>query len=175
MCAFEYYSYEDYKHWQGDWELIDGIAYAMAPSPVFNHQVFAYEIAFRFRTAFDKCGCIVLGEEDYKIDEYNVVKPDVVVVCEMFERYITKAPKIIVEVVSPSTAKRDEKIKFEIYEKEKVDYYVLFYPNDKMVKVYKHNGEKFDKLKDSDEYEFEIEDCKGKVNFKAIFERFKGL
>jgi len=24
-----HYTYEDYKHWEGDWELINGIAYAM--------------------------------------------------------------------------------------------------------------------------------------------------
>ncbi len=27
----EYYTYDDYKEWDGDWELIDGVAYAMAP------------------------------------------------------------------------------------------------------------------------------------------------
>ena len=38
MCAYEYYTYDDYIHWEGDWELIDGIAYAMAPSPLKSHQ-----------------------------------------------------------------------------------------------------------------------------------------
>ena len=38
MCAFEYYTYDDYIKWEGDWELIDGIAYAMAPSPLKTHQ-----------------------------------------------------------------------------------------------------------------------------------------
>ena len=26
------YNYEDYKQWEGDWELIGGLAYAMAPA-----------------------------------------------------------------------------------------------------------------------------------------------
>ena len=43
MLAFqeEYlpnYNYEDYKHWKGEWELIDGIPYAMAPAPNITHQ-----------------------------------------------------------------------------------------------------------------------------------------
>ena len=29
----ETYTYDDYKNWQGDWELIYGHPYAMAPSP----------------------------------------------------------------------------------------------------------------------------------------------
>ena len=30
----ETYTYEDYKRWEGDWELIDGVPLAMAPSPI---------------------------------------------------------------------------------------------------------------------------------------------
>ena len=26
-----YYTYEDYRQWKGDWELIDGVPFAMAP------------------------------------------------------------------------------------------------------------------------------------------------
>ena len=33
-----HYTYDDYKIWEGRWELIDGVAYAMAPSPIFKHQ-----------------------------------------------------------------------------------------------------------------------------------------
>ena len=35
-----------------------------------------------------------------------------------------KAPKIIVEILSPATAKKDETVKFEIYEAEGVPYYI---------------------------------------------------
>ena len=28
-----HYSYQDYRRWEGDWELIEGIPYAMTPSP----------------------------------------------------------------------------------------------------------------------------------------------
>jgi len=33
----EYYTKADYEQWDGDWELIDGIAYAMVPSPLVVH------------------------------------------------------------------------------------------------------------------------------------------
>lgn len=32
------YTYEDYLKWDGQWELIDGVPYSMAPSPSFTHQ-----------------------------------------------------------------------------------------------------------------------------------------
>jgi len=34
----ERYSIEEYEQWEGDWELIYGDAYGMAPSPGFEHQ-----------------------------------------------------------------------------------------------------------------------------------------
>ena len=38
-----HYTYDDYKTWEGEWELIDGIPFArnssmMAPAPEIKHQ-----------------------------------------------------------------------------------------------------------------------------------------
>ena len=33
-----HYTYEDYCQWEGRWELIDGIPYAMSPAPTPHHQ-----------------------------------------------------------------------------------------------------------------------------------------
>ena len=32
------YTYADYAQWEGRWELMDGVPFAMAPSPSFQHQ-----------------------------------------------------------------------------------------------------------------------------------------
>ena len=32
MCAIEYYTYDDYLLWEGDWELICGYPLMMSPS-----------------------------------------------------------------------------------------------------------------------------------------------
>jgi len=39
------YTYEDYKLWEGDWELIYGVPYAMAPAPMIKHQAISSKIA----------------------------------------------------------------------------------------------------------------------------------
>ncbi len=43
MSAVEYYTYEDYCHWEGKWEMIWGVPLAMAPAPMIKHQSIAYE------------------------------------------------------------------------------------------------------------------------------------
>ncbi|MBU1667329.1 Uma2 family endonuclease, partial [bacterium] len=100
----EYYTYDDYKEWEGDWELIDGVAYAMAPAPMRKHQAIASAIISMLYTQLEEClECEVLGEIDYKVDDYTTLKPDIVLTCgETNERYLTKAPEIVVEIISKS-------------------------------------------------------------------------
>jgi len=40
----EYYTFEDYQQWEGDWELIEGMPYAMAPSATVTHQTVGLNI-----------------------------------------------------------------------------------------------------------------------------------
>jgi len=38
------YTYSDYCQWEGDWELIEGVAVSMAPAPMKIHQKIAREM-----------------------------------------------------------------------------------------------------------------------------------
>ena len=176
MCAYEFYTYDDYKQWEGDWELIDGIPHAMAPAPVISHQFLATEISRLLGNQIEDCEkCFVVMEEDYKIDEYNILKPDVSMICNQFDKYITKAPEIVVEVISPSTARRDEKTKFQIYQEEGVKYYILIYPNELKAKLYKLENRKYVKEGDftDESYKFENLTCEIEVNFEKVFKKIK--
>jgi len=76
-----YYTYDDYKLWEGDWELIDGIPFAMAPAPTRKHQSISGAILANIYEQIDEYqNCEVLSEVDYKISERTVVRPDVVLV-----------------------------------------------------------------------------------------------
>jgi len=173
----EYYTYDDYKEWEGEWELIEGIPLAMAPAPMRKHQSLASEIIYNLREQLEACmQCEVLGEIDYKVSDDTILKPDIVLTCgETNESYLTKAPEIIVEIISKSTAKRDEKYKFEIYEKEKVNYYILVYPDDLRAKVYKLKDSKYDKEGDflQESYHFEETTCSVSLDFERVFKRFR--
>ena len=177
MCAVEYYTYDDYCQWKGDWELIAGVPLAMAPAPMINHQVIAGDILFELKSSMGACReCLVFGEADWKVNDDTIVKPDVVLICnETNDAYMTKAPEIIVEVISKSTAKRDEKTKFKLYEEEKVKYYIIVYPDDLKAKVYRLENGKYTKEGDflTESYDFTEATCKASINFEKVFERFR--
>jgi len=77
-----HYTYDDYKLWEGKWELYDGIAVAMSPAPTRKHQSLASEIIYNIREELDECPkCEVLGEVDYKVSNDTILRPDVVLTC----------------------------------------------------------------------------------------------
>jgi len=171
------YTYDDYRQWEGDWELIEGVPVAMAPAPMVKHQNLAAEIIYHLRRQLDSCPeCDVLSEVDYKVDDQTVLRPDVLLTCgDDGEAYLTKAPEIIVEVVSPSTARRDEVYKFDIYQSEKVKYYILVYPEDLRAKIYKLDGKRYDKQGDflTQSYRFDETTCKVELDFDKVFARLR--
>jgi len=89
--------------------------------------------------------------------------------------HLVKAPEIIVDIISPSTAHRDEKYKFEIYEKEKVKYYIIIYPEELSAKVFKLDGKEYDKQGDftNESYAFDETTCNVSIDFEKVFKRFK--
>lgn len=180
MGAIDYlkhYTYDDYRLWEGKWELFEGYPVAMSPSPVINHQAIAANILYELKSTTGECErCLIIAEEDYMLSNDTILRPDVVLICdEPHDMYITKAPEIIVEVISKSTAKNDENYKFQKYQEEKVKYYVLAYPDDLRAKVYKLVDGKFDKQGDfsKESYDFEDTLCKASIDFDKVFKRFR--
>ncbi len=175
--VMEHYSYTDYVQWEGKWELINGAPLAMTPSPTISHQAIAANILFELRKTIEGCEkCLVLFEEDWKISDDTVVKPDVVLIYdEPNDQYITKAPEIIVEVLSKSTAKRDEVFKFELYEKEQVPYHIVVYTEDLKAKLYKLENGKYTKQGDftKETYDFEETTCHAAIDFDNVFKQFR--
>jgi len=172
------YSYNDYREWEGEWELIDGYPVSMAPAPMKIHQRLAAELFMALNQDMNEdCQlCEVLYGVDWKVTEETVLRPDIVLACDdEHEAYLTKAPKLIVEVLSPSTAKKDETIKFDIYEAEGVQYYILVYPDDLKAKVYSLKNGKYIKVSDFTHEILVLDDleCELSLDFAKVFKKFR--
>lgn len=128
-----HYTYEDYRRWEGSWELWRGRAVAMSPSPGFDHGELVIALATRIREqlkAKDNCSdCHITTEVDWKIDDDLVIHPDIAVVCgERPKVHIEHTPTLIVEVLSPATQLRDRNEKRDICDEQGVKHYFLADP-----------------------------------------------
>ena len=153
----DHFTYGDYVTWPDDerWELIDGVAYDMSPAPGARHQLISSELVAQLVTHLRNSPCRVLAapfdvrlpqgdEADEFID--TVVQPDLVVVCDrkkLDEKGCKGAPDLVVEILSPTTGRKDLNEKFRLYERAGVKEYWIIHPLDQTVMVFRHDGERF--------------------------------
>ena len=172
----DYYTFEDYQHWQGDWELIEGMPYAMTPSPTVTHQTVGFNVASQIKLNLNNqsnhCeNCSVLMETDWQVSNDTVVRPDVMVICQEVGEKVEVTPELIIEVVSPSSTRRDEVMKLALYQHEGVFIYILVYPEKHLAKVYQNNPGSFRKSGDysTEKVEFMIQECALSIDFNSIW------
>ena len=124
------YTYSDYLSWPEDerWELIDGVAYDMAPAPSTRHQSVVLKIAARLEQKLAGKPCRpYTAPTDVKFSETDMVQPDVLVVCDpakITPSHIEGAPDLVVEVLSPATLFKDLREKFDLYQRGGVREYL---------------------------------------------------
>ena len=170
-----HYTYEDYEQWEGQWELIEGIPYAMSPLPVPKHQRIAGNLLTEFRTALKSCknNCRVYQPIDYKITDHTILQPDMLVVCaDIPKKYLDFAPVLVAELLSPSTALKDRHTKFEIYQSQGIRYFLIISCDAEVVEVYELLDGKYE-LRDSGHditFMFTFEDCNITIDFKEIWD-----
>ena len=149
----ERYSYADYLTWDDDkrWELIDGEAFCMSPAPARLHQKNSGELYRQFANHLEGKKCEVYSApfdvrfvetKDDVADDYidTVVQPDIVVVCDpkkLDDRGCKGSPDLIIEILSPSTARMDMTIKFDLYQRFGVKEYWIVHPKDQTILVFK--------------------------------------
>lgn len=169
-----HYTYDDYVHWEGRWELIDGIPYAMSPAPIPKHQIVAGNILAEFRFQLKKCShCKVMQPVDYKITEDTIFQPDMLIVCKQIQKkFLDFPPSLVVEVVSPSSVFIDRHTKFHAYEGQGIPYYLIISAETEETEIYVlENGEYHLKEKArAFNYTFRFDDdCSATIDFSEIW------
>ena len=146
------FTYADYLTWPNEerWELIDGEAYDMSPGPEVQHQRIVVRLSTRFAVHLEGKPCQVfvapldvrpLATSDMSDDDVNtVVQPDLIIVCDkkkLEKRGVVGAPDLVVEILSPFTARKDISKKFDLYELAGVREYWVVFPNEQFIQVYR--------------------------------------
>jgi Uma2 family endonuclease len=96
-------------------ELCDGLL-AKQPSPRFGHQRIQMEILRRLYDVVEPVR-VAAGPVDVLVDELNVFVPDVVVLDDVpaDDAAYVGVPRVVVEILSPSTRERDRDYKARRY------------------------------------------------------------
>ena len=176
------YTYADYCTWGDDerWELVDGVAYAMAPAPTEFHQSISANTLVQIGQFLRGKKCKVYHAPfDVRLNadtkDNTVVQPDLSVICDrskLNEKGCVGAPDMIVEILSPSSATHDRLLKFEKYRQAGVREYWIIDPAEKVVSVHiLKDGEYTTNMYGEDSLisVHVLEGCK--INMKEVFEQ----
>jgi Uma2 family endonuclease len=125
------------------YQLIEGDLY-MAPSPDRFHQDILGNLHFILRSHLEKCplGSIHIAPSDVQLTDLNIFQPDLYYVSRSRKTVLTDqgvrgAPDLIVEILSPKTAKLDRGVKREIYARSGVEEMWIVDPATKKISVYR--------------------------------------
>lgn len=143
------YTYADYLTWAKDeiWEILDGIP-LMQAALNWQHQAISRELILQFGNYLQDKTCQVFAapfdlrlsdENENDEDCIHVYQPDLVVICDKNRLKGTGyhgVPDLVIEIVSPSTARNDKLLKFNMYEKVGVKEYWIVEPDSRLLSVF---------------------------------------
>jgi len=175
IAATEYYQLPEYAQ-QDLIQLIDGEVLVSVP-PVPKHQAIVGEVLFLFLNhAKQHGGKAFTAPIEVYLDDHNVYEPDVLYLipdstCTIEEKRLTGAPNLVVEVLSPSTAKFDRQEKYQAYEKHGVQEYWIIDPVHEVLEVWTLAVDKFQRQGAYDVNDtFQSQTLAATVTVKAIFD-----
>lgn len=127
-------------------ELIEG-EMIVTPAPEDMHQKSSGKF-FVWLSQHATEGELRYAPADVRLSAGTVVQPDIFWVspesaCQLVDgKYWQGAPDLVIEILSPSTARRDRGIKFDLYQQHGVREYWIAEPEQKYVEVYAREGER---------------------------------
>ncbi len=120
----------------------------MTPAPSRLHQEILGKLYLAIGNILSGASCnIYLAPFDVRLSQKNgredpVVQPDICIVCDeskLDKKGCNGAPDLIIEILSPSTASKDLKEKYMLYEAAWVSEYWTVDPVDGLIHVYVRN------------------------------------
>jgi Uma2 family endonuclease len=120
-------------------ELLDGeIILSSSPKPI--HQITCGK-TYRFLAGIVPNGMVIFAPMDVQLGEHDVVQPDLFWAstngtCVELDNRFQGAPDLVIEVLSPSTAKRDKGYKFQLYQRVGVKEYWLMNPDLQLIEIW---------------------------------------
>lgn len=138
------WTYEEYYQLNDDqrYEIIDG-KLLMAPAPDTWHQNWIGELYALLRNHVKnrKLGRLILSPVDVVLDQRNTVQPDLVFVGNenldiIQRRAIFGTPDMLIELISPSSGRRDRNEKRKLYARFGVKEYWIGDPANKSIEIF---------------------------------------
>jgi len=148
------FTYQDYKNLDVEdnfwYELLNGeLVKKSSPSPLHQRVSRNLLVALNTFIVGKKLGEVFYSPIDVFLDDYNVPQPDLVFVSDARKEIISDdgilgIPDMVIEIISPSSFKRDRVDKMKLYKKHQIPEFWLIDPNNTSVEIYTFQENDYD-------------------------------
>ena len=143
-------TWEDYVGFPEDGqrhEIIDG-DHSVAASPFLMHQGALAELLFQLYAQIRRQGkgAVYPAPTAVQLSPHDIVEPDLLVVLSEHTSYLTEPkvngpPDLVVEILSPSSRRKDRDLKLRLYQRAGVGEYWIVDPQSRQVERYRRDGD----------------------------------
>lgn len=144
-------TYDDYAALDDGlrYELVDGTLELMSPSPSVTHQLVSFELERKIADSCENDYIIIHAPIDLILSNHEVRQPDLVLIHRsrmhiLTQRGIVGAPDLVIEILSPSTLKRDKIGKLSTYARYEIPEYWIVEPVLGILEQYLLQGNRYE-------------------------------
>ncbi len=118
----------------------------MSPSPSFVHQLVVQALLRFLEDIADiSAGLAIVAPMDVRLEDHSVVQPDLIYLSQgrthLVQEKVEGAPDLVVEVLSPGTARRDRGDKLALYAESGICEYWIVDPEERQIEfLVLHDG-----------------------------------
>jgi Uma2 family endonuclease len=145
-------TYDDYQVLPDDgnrYEILTGDLF-VTPAPTPRHQSISKEIEFYLITCLEKYGMgrVFHAPIDVVFADNTIAQPDILFIAQerfsiIGECFIQGAPDLIIEILSPSTRRRDIRIKSALYAQFNVPHYWIVDPDLECIELFQLKEQRY--------------------------------
>jgi Uma2 family endonuclease len=145
-------TYEDYVELPDDgrrYEVLDG-ELQVSPAPAPKHQAVARNLLFILHGHVQerRLGTVYCAPIDVILENTTIVQPDLIFLARGREAIITNRaiegpPDLVIEILSPSSARRDRGTKAGLYARFGIRHYWLVDPDGRVLELYEAEGAEY--------------------------------
>ena len=154
------------------YECIDG-ELLVTPAPRFDHGLATHRMALAISAALGSAQRVFYGVLDFRPEPMAVVEPDLVVFRDPMSRRTKLDDRaglsVLVEVLSPSTAKRDRGIKRRFYQRAGITEYWIVDLDSRVVERWRPGDARPEVLQDALRWVDDATDARCSIDLRAFF------
>jgi len=139
------HDYEEMPEGPPYFQVIEG-SLVMSPSPNTFHQDIVVNLCHILRRYLERkpIGVVCVAPLDVYLGDTNIYQPDVIFISDsrrsiLTERGVESAPDLVVEILSPGTARYDKDAKRKVYARSGVKEFWIIDPEVKTIQVFEPN------------------------------------